>query len=209
MKAVLVLGSAITTPQKRMTHGKLIITRLRRALEDPSSIYRGSRRVMVTLLSHTARVVICVRRSSMPSLGPNPPSPRVTDIGACGDSRVEPLTRHGDLAFRPEEQRDRADDERVVRALLHGPRCGPCVADALPPGSPSTTARPSLSTPAAHAQVAPFLRGRARPLAPRPRPPPHTARRSSGLATALFSINARVGMLFPSASSSGSQAPRA
>jgi hypothetical protein len=54
----------------------------------------------------------------MPSLEPNTPSPRVTDIWACGDSTVEPLMRLIQLRFRSESLRDRADDERVVHTIL-------------------------------------------------------------------------------------------
>ena len=77
------------------------------------------RRAMVRFRGDTAcRDVLHQRRSTMLSLELDPPSPRITDIGASSDGAVEPLASLFDLAFGPEEPRDSADHEWVVCALF-------------------------------------------------------------------------------------------
>lgn len=47
-----------------------------------------------------------------------PPGPRVAVVWICCDCSAEPIARLFDLAFCPEEPRDRNDDGRSVVRLL-------------------------------------------------------------------------------------------
>ena len=139
MTAILVVESVIATLRRKKErthhartharpHEKGLLQRSRNELEKlprrPTAIRiilrnRLPRRAMVRFRGNTAcRDVLHQRRRTMLSLELDPPSPRITNIGARSDGAVEPLASLFDLAFGPEEPRDSADHEWVVCALF-------------------------------------------------------------------------------------------